>query len=378
MLDYLEYRLHKTLLFYVPPLLIAIGTVGNSLSFCVLMRRGMRGLSTYNFLAVLSLTDLLVLYIGLLRRWLGEITGGDVRDRSDWGCKVISVVGYTVSMYSVWLLISVTVERYIVTVHPLHAPTMCTRKRAWRVIAGILFIITFINIHFLFTTEIRAYQFGRDYVLACSSAVGWEYLVEVVWPWIDACFYCFAPFVIICILNARIVYKVVQSSHRRDLRYITPSNNNTSPACRSNHGSHESSVRLTAMLLSVSFAFLLCTFPMNVTMIYRAHWEQEDTSFGSIARYTLTRTISELLMYTQHSINFFLYLVTGHRFRQELLRMFCFCRERPLPPQPPPHHDHHRDSASTQISFVVQRTMSRQHLQEHLYDQVPLKVLCKD
>lgn len=36
------------------------------------------------------------------------------------------------------------------------------------------------------------------------------------------------------------------------------------------------------------------------------------------ARLILARTVSELLMYTNHSINFFLYCAAGEKFRREL------------------------------------------------------------
>ena len=111
MMNFTEYRLSKDILIYIPPVLLLVGTIGNILSFVILMTRSMRTFSTYLYLAVLSLTDILVLYAGLLRLWVGELSGHDVRDQSDWSCKVINVMGYTVSDFSVWLIIAVTIER---------------------------------------------------------------------------------------------------------------------------------------------------------------------------------------------------------------------------------------------------------------------------
>ena len=67
--------------------------------------------STYFHLMVLAVADTLVLYIGLLRLWIGELTGYDMRDQADWVCKLTNVIGYTVSDFSVWLIIAVTIER---------------------------------------------------------------------------------------------------------------------------------------------------------------------------------------------------------------------------------------------------------------------------
>src|SRR6218665_3670965 len=44
--EYLEYRVHKLLLLYVPPIVFLLGMVGNFLSFLTLNCRAMRRLST--------------------------------------------------------------------------------------------------------------------------------------------------------------------------------------------------------------------------------------------------------------------------------------------------------------------------------------------
>ena len=69
-----EYRLLKALLLYVPPVLIVLGSLGNIFSFIILRRRAMVKVSSYHYLASLAVADSLVLYIGLLRLWLGQVT----------------------------------------------------------------------------------------------------------------------------------------------------------------------------------------------------------------------------------------------------------------------------------------------------------------
>ena len=140
-----EYKLRHLLLLYVPPILLIIGTIGNLFSFAVLMMPSMRRMSTYLYLAALSVTDTLVLLIGLLRLWVGALQGYDIRDRVEWVCKSTNVLGYTVSDYSVWLIIAMTVERYVAVCHPLRAATFCNRSRAVKV--GIEPYYLVINLH---------------------------------------------------------------------------------------------------------------------------------------------------------------------------------------------------------------------------------------
>ena len=112
------FHAHKLLLLYVPPVLIILGTFGNIFSFLILRSRAMLKFSTYFYLMVMALADTLVLYVGLLRLWVGELTGRDLRDRADWVCKLTNVLGYTVSDFAVWLIIVVTVERFLVVCYP--------------------------------------------------------------------------------------------------------------------------------------------------------------------------------------------------------------------------------------------------------------------
>ena len=222
LMQFEEYKTHKLLRLYIPPIFIVLGTIGNILSFLVLVRPAMRKVSTYNYLAVLSVADTLVLYIGLLRMWIGELTGYDLQDHSDWACKVINVMGYTVSDYSVWLIISVTVERYIAVVWPLKTHSMCNGRRALRVVLGILLLLFLINAHFFWTTEIVYQKVDGEVVPECDDGEGYRTLVHDIWPWVDAFIYSFVPFVVITILNSMIIWRVMQAKRERHQMATAP------------------------------------------------------------------------------------------------------------------------------------------------------------
>ena len=128
-----EHKLSKWLLFYVPPLLLIIGSVGNLISFVVLMMPSMRRMSIYLYLAALSVTDTLVLSFGLPAMFLKALHGSYVWHSIDWMCKAENVLTYTFSDYSVWLIIAVTVDRYVAVCHPLRAAAFCNRGRAVKV-----------------------------------------------------------------------------------------------------------------------------------------------------------------------------------------------------------------------------------------------------
>uniref|UniRef100_A0A8W8KE29 G-protein coupled receptors family 1 profile domain-containing protein n=1 Tax=Magallana gigas TaxID=29159 RepID=A0A8W8KE29_MAGGI len=163
------YKLKQNLILYVSPVLLVFGIIGNLLSFIVLNGQTKK-MSTYSYLSALAIMDLAVLIVGLLRLWVAEITGSSINDVSDVTCKLVQFLGYVCSDSSVWLIVTVTTERYI------------------------------------------AYKPSRT---ECEASPSFELLVNNIWPWVDAVIYSFLPFVIIGILNCFIIRKISQAAKRR-------------------------------------------------------------------------------------------------------------------------------------------------------------------
>ncbi|KAL8574169.1 hypothetical protein ACOMHN_024613 [Nucella lapillus] len=329
-----EYQALKSLMLYVPPVLIVLGTLGNVFSFIILRRRAMLKVSSYHYLASLAVADSLVLYIGLLRLWLGEVTGTDFHDTGDWVCKLTIYLSYTASDLSVWLIIAVTVERYIVVRFPLKASSMINTARAKKIILFLVLLMFTINLHFFWTVEVVERSLGGRNVTYCEAAPFHQRLVNDVWPWVDACIYSFVPFILIILLNIHIIKRVIQARakrlrlqntslhhyHRQMSRLRKRVNfvGEEVSRCRRSRGGGEG-LKLTIMLLTVSFAFLLTTLPMNVLTIVTTFWHQQQYSLRHTVRFKLAKTVAELLMYVNHSINFGLYCATGHKFRQQIV-----------------------------------------------------------
>lgn len=330
--DYPEYmRPNHFLRIYIPPVLLVLGTIGNVLSF-VIMGKNMLKISTYSYLAVLAIMDLMVLYVGLLRMWVGTFSV-DVQNYSNLMCKTVTFLGYVSSVTSVWLIIAVTIERFIAVKFPLRAPRMCNVTRARIVIVTVIVAILLLNSHIFWTVELKHNGHNGTVDSKCEASEHPQVLVREVLAWVDAAVYSFVPFIIITILNILIVRQVLYARERRTkLQNMELTTN----FLRSNKGSNkrpnESSKKLTCMLLAVSFTFLLTTLPMNVLLIVSAFMESDgsadpQTREKRYAQVTLARTIVELLMYINHSVNFFLYCATGRKFRRQVKDMLCRCFE---------------------------------------------------
>lgn len=317
-MDFQEYKLRHDLLRYVSPFWIFIGTIGNILSFFVLRQPAMVKMSTYFYLSILSMVDLMVLYVGLVQIWIGEITSFDIRNYSNWVCKIVVVFGYFTSNLSVWLIIAVTVERYIVVCFPFKATYICHPKVAKRVTMVLVFILLALNFHFFWTAELIHIPLTGK--MSCDSSNRHSDIVREVWPWVDATVYCFLPFLAILSLNCRIIGKVMKARKSRE------SLQNRSSLKKLNYKklTRDSRSKLTVMLLIVSFVFLGTTLPMNIVLILRHFLDIRGVLKGKVlAQLRLAETVTKLLMYANHSTNFFLYCAMGQRFRKQLVKLLC-------------------------------------------------------
>ena len=328
----------KLLRAYVPPMLLIIGTLGNILSFLVLIRKRK---STYLYLAVLAVFDLLVLYVGLMGLWIAEFTV-DLQDTSNWLCKAVNYLGYVSSDCSVWIIIAVTFERFVTVCFPLKATRICKRSRAKIIISAIIVSICALNFPIILAVELQTSEQSRANLASCRAMEGYETLVNVVWPWVDAAVYSIVPFILLITLNSFIIRECASALKlRRSLQSQSPSPSSSrrgsrpsSNNCKRNPMSRNSKEkkRLMMTLLAVSFTFLITALPMNILQILTAfygvknHSDLESYSLH-FAEFTLARTVAILLMYVNHTVNVFYYCVNGSKFRRELTHLItrCFC-----------------------------------------------------
>lgn len=352
--NFTTYRQDQWVRVYVPPVILGIGTLGNIVSFVVLMSPHMRKTSTYTYLAVLCLADTVVLYIGLLRSWHGHLTGRDVIHYNRWACKVVTWLSYSASVYSVWLLVAVTVERYIAVVHSMHAQVMNSLGRACRVVVGLLILLLAVHAHLLYSMDLKLVTYLNVTEPRCLPVPQAEVFISKYWHWVDACLYSLLPSLVMLVLNSVIIYKILASQRTR--RYLTqnrdrhdpaePPRARTTPGQSASHRASETANRarraqnenrrITVMLLVVSFTFIVLVLPRNVHLIY--YQLKTLRSLDELAHKLLYGSLTSLLMYTNHSSNFWLYMLTGRKFRHQLnlmVRNLCAratCR--PMTPTP--------------------------------------------
>ncbi len=106
--------------------------------------------------------------------------------------------------------------------------------------------------------------------------------------------------------------------------------------------------QITFMCVSVSFAFVIFIAPSVILLIGKVHWQQYRA-------YDLTKSVNNLLVYCNHSINCYLYLLTGKKFRDETIKLLscgkerfsCFCCTIDCPSKASPSNSRSSEVATT-------------------------------
>ena len=295
----------------VLPMLLILGTVGNVLSIIVLSRPSMRKSVSTTFLLGLSVADLLVLYVCLMRDWIRYMKG-DIRNASTWTCKVSFWLQYAFLDFSIWLLTSLTIERLVSTFQPFANRVICTKWHAKRIIIYILVVDLIVHCHFLFGMELR--QEHRDGILvyACGPATeGYETFFKYAWHYIDLALFSLIPFFILLISNIYIIYKLV--SKKRKLTAKSPTMMTSLAAQKTSS--------MTKLLVALNIIFIVTTAPIDIYLVCKPYIIPNDIPTG-IEDMDPWYAFVKILMYINNSVNFILYIASGSKFRQELKKIF--------------------------------------------------------
>lgn len=283
-------------------IIILCGTIGNVLSFLVLIRRRMRITSVYFYLTVLACSDTLVLYMSAFKTWIFELSGFEFMRVSDASCKLTNFLVLLGLYTSSWVIVLLTIDRCVAVCFPLRAAWLCSVQHARKLTVGLLALICLYNFHVFWTFGLFERR-GKIYCCTDPAIPFMMYPFEIL----KLASYCFLPFALVLLMNSAIICQI------RSARSASLSTQNSSRSGGSS-GSGASHARVTYMLLTVSFTWFFMTAPFSLLIF-----------LGSIQSNRIVRTIIFLLMYTNHSVNFFLYCFTGRKFRRELRELFRCC-----------------------------------------------------
>jgi hypothetical protein len=302
-----------------------IGSIGNSLSFIVFTQKPLRTHSTFRYLAYLSIVDLIVLYLGLGHLLLRDYFLFDIREQSLWLCKCHTFLTYLTTHLSSWILTIVSIDRAIAcTVIQLNK-RFCRPKSADRVFLFMFLMISLLNCHILLfmgskqtiSISISNRSVYKD-VIVCTHNTSKLYFQFFEKPYniIDLLSYVLIPFVIMMTCACIIAYRLFFSLSKTMAM-------NTYVKGNKRHGTHRAK-QISYMLLVLNFVFVILLSPIVIGQIFQ--------NLNEEYRYRLYNSITLVLSYSNHALNFVLYGIASPQFRLTLKQLLG-CQNHPLTPR---------------------------------------------
>ncbi|KAL4227266.1 hypothetical protein ACF0H5_012712 [Mactra antiquata] len=312
-----EYKASVFIWKFVPPILILLGTAGNTLSILTLRRKSIRSSTTALYLTVLAFSDLTVLHTGLLRQWLRYAFAVDVRAISEIGCKIHIWLVYSSLDCSAWILVVLTIERVVSVWLPHRAKGLCTKFTAAVSLILIGVFVLSLNSHLLYG---KGNVVNADTIDKCDAINESYYqFFNKIWPWIDLCVYSLVPCTVIIVGNSLILVKIIKSRNKIRSRA-------RSAGARRNRAPNRNTSSMTAVLFTLNIFFLISTTPISAYNIGYAYWVNIN-DLERVARLDLWWAIVNMFMYSNNTFNFILYCFIGSKFRQEVIKMICRAEE---------------------------------------------------
>ena len=299
------YKVAKLIDKYWFLVLIPLGLVGNTLSFLIMVRPTNRKMTTCIYMAAISINDNLMLLMAL-HAWF--VTAMNTHKWFELECKISVYVARFCLQTATFQILAMTIDKYIAIKWPHKSATYSTPKRAKITILVICIVIVIFNVpHFFITALIEGECFGYSV----------KNIFTKVYSWVNFVLNGIIPFALLISMNYVIV-KTVRKS-----RKMFRCNVGTTETGTREKTMKSAENQLTTMLLLVTTLFFILVLTTYIRYIYKSFVISDTPS--KFANTLLISEISYKLYVTNSGINFFLYCISGKKFRNDLKEIMC-CR----------------------------------------------------
>ena len=244
-----------------------------------------------------------------LGSYLNSVQKGiDFPPNQHWFCAIVTTILWTAALSSTLFILNMTFDRFYSIIRPHKAASFNTVRRAKITIAFVIIISVLFNIPYLYAIT----YVGRN-CLADQSET-WK----AFYHWLNYVTQFAIPFVSLLSMNSVIIHIL-----RNRSRFMKKPNLRSDES----QGQGQSSKMKTsekqtyAILLLVAFSFFILITPLYVCLLYIA-FVDFTKSPKFYAKFYLIFNTAHKMFYTNNGINFFLCVISGRKFRNEVLQLF--------------------------------------------------------
>ena len=304
---------------FAPPVIILAGTVGNVLTLITVTSRRCKKNSFVVYLGALAIADTANLYFGFFNVWLLVAFDIDIM-LSAVSCKILGFMIHVCAMWSSLLIATLSTDRMLCSCFPLKRDKLCSPKSAMIFTSISLGFVLMIHGHELYGFKLITVE----NVTFCGYADNsYATFFDVYFTWVDMSIYFVLPTIVIIVANILAVRGVINSAKLKSHLM------NVSAVKRRIRNNRQ----MVVMAVAVSAAFVLLTSPIGIYTIIRPYvFQDSDVFYAHSDIEFLVRTIIFILAYLNYAINFFLYFISGRRYREELKAACCWGRSSRVAP----------------------------------------------
>lgn len=346
-------RTFDIIMVYLTCTICMCGLIGNILSLKVFCSTKLPRTSSRIYLIALAVSDGIFLITHFLDKTCKEIVDLwkidfpiNITDQKQTMCRSFALLRNTCRAISPWLIVAFTFERFLVVIYPHHSSLISKPVLAKRFILIIIILSVLVSMYAPILTGVtltpkRRLKDQNVVERYTKSPVYLNYLKQEYFK--SSCdiltdyrkiylyltiFYTFIviilPLAIVSILNAIIISRLYKSTdqwlraklelHEQELSYKD---------IRDKKMQVENfKITLTLIIISASFIFLTIPYVINYYVMNFYFIRYGD----QLQLLILMQKITELMYILNHSINFFLYIVTRNSFRRVLKeKLYCNC-----------------------------------------------------
>ena len=227
-------------------------------------------------------------------------------------CAIIAASFLAGAMCSAHLIVFMTFERFYSIIQPHRAASFNTVKKA-KLIIICLFLFGFsYNIPYLFITD------NDNRYCIVNNDIAYSVQGQVYY-WMHFTIGFAVPFVSLIIMNTVIIHTLQRRS-----QWVTSTSQSQGQSQGQSAKNSERQIYMT--LLLVTFAFLILSTPFYAVHLWVNFTVGSTPQF--FAAYQFLFIVATGLFFTNNGINFFLYVMSGKKFRTDLMKVFsCFKRQ---------------------------------------------------
>ena len=289
------------------PVLIPIGLIGNTLSFLVMIKPNNRKMSTCIYMAAISINDNVMMILAL-HAWL--VFGLIIYEVHSMECQIKCYWTFIQLQNGTFQVIAMTVDKYIAIKWPHKAAIYSTPRRAKLTVTGILICVCIYNIPHIFIC-------GKEGNICLGYIAGGTF--TKVYSLMSLILNVLIPFISLVYMNCVIIKKVRGS---RKMLEGNEEGKGQIDISRKQKTMKNTENQITIMLLLVTTLFLVLMLPTYIRFLY-TQIATTDTP-AKYASVTFFYHLSHKLYYTNNGVNFFLYCISGKKFRNDLKEiLYC-------------------------------------------------------